>query len=117
MPTRAATAATLLARGGAQLVALMERTSHELGTLFSAFVTARHRSHMIANAIEAAYARLTAQLAGMLVRDGWPKRAAESRAVLIASLLEGGAILSQAHGNAHAFKLALKHAQVLCAAP
>jgi TetR/AcrR family transcriptional regulator, lmrAB and yxaGH operons repressor len=109
-----ASCAALLADGGTQLVQMMQKTNHELCALFSAFVTERHRSPLLGAAIEAAYSRMIIQLAGELRAEGWGKSAARTRALLIVSVLEGGALLSQAQGDAKAFRLALKHAQTLC---
>lgn len=104
----------LVKQGGEHLAMLMQRTNHEICALFSAFVTERHRSPLLGAAIANAYAGMVEQLTRELVLDGWPKRAARARALLIVATLEGGALVSQAQGDASAFRVALKHAIELC---
>ena len=112
--SRASSTKAVLLKTGAQMLSSMEKTNYELCTLFAAFSAERKTSPQLGRAVTRAYGDLTAALQALLVRDGLTARAAKDRALLVAALIEGGLLLSQAQSDSTAFKLALKEAARIC---
>lgn len=107
----------LIAEFGGQLALTMERTEHELCSLFSGFVAERRSNPLLGVAVSQAYARLAEVLAKRLLADGHSAKAALELSQSVVMLLEGGATLAQAQQSTQPFKLAVKVAQQLCAKP
>ncbi len=107
----------LIAQFGAQLAATMERTSHELCSLFSSFVAERRSNPLLGAAVVDGYARLAQHLSKRLVAQGHAPRSAQDTAQVVVMLLEGGATLAQAQQSTLPFKLAIRQAEKLCAKP
>jgi TetR/AcrR family transcriptional regulator, lmrAB and yxaGH operons repressor len=112
--SRARSTATLVAQAGEQLAQTIERTNHEICTLFTAFLAERSGSPNLGRAVADAYAQMTTALQARLQADGVAVRAAKERATAIVMLLEGGAMVAQAQQSVAPFRLALKHAVMLC---
>jgi TetR/AcrR family transcriptional regulator, lmrAB and yxaGH operons repressor len=112
--SRARSAAAVVAQAGEQLAQSIERTNHEICTLFTAFLAERSGSPDLGRAVAGAYAQMTAALQARLQADGMPVRAAKERATAVVMLLEGGAMVAQAQQSVAAFRLAVKQAVALC---
>jgi TetR/AcrR family transcriptional regulator, lmrAB and yxaGH operons repressor len=112
--SRARSTATLIAQVGETLVVVMQKTSHEICALYSAFMAERIASPLLAQAVAASYAQMIELLAARLEAEGKAKRQARELATVIVALLEGGALLSQAQHDSAAFVLAVKQAAALC---
>ncbi len=115
--SRARSAPALIADFGGQLALTMERTEHELCSLFSGFVAERRSTPLLGVAVCDAYAALATVLADRLVADGHTTKAALKVSQSVVMLLEGGATLAQAQQSTQPFELAVKVAQQLCARP
>lgn len=112
--SRARSTEAVLLQVGAQMLSVMEKTNYELCTLFTAFASERKTSPQLGAAVASAYDALTAAIEALLLRDGVPSRDAKDKALMVTALLEGGSLLSQAHSDSRAFKLALKQAALVC---
>jgi TetR/AcrR family transcriptional repressor of lmrAB and yxaGH operons len=112
--SRAKKSAAVLRQVGEQMAATIERTNHEICTLFTAFLAERSTSPKLSEAVARAYAEMTAAIETRLREDGFPARAAKERAATIVMLLEGGAMIAQAQQSVAPFALAVKHAASLC---
>jgi TetR/AcrR family transcriptional regulator, lmrAB and yxaGH operons repressor len=112
--SRARSAAAVVAQAGEQLAQSIERTNHEICTLFTAFLAERSGSPDLGRAVAGAYAQMTAALQTRLQADGMTVRAAKERATAVVMLLEGGAMVAQAQQSVAAFRLAVKQAVALC---
>lgn len=112
--SRAKKSATLVTQVGEQLAVTIERTNHEICTLFTAFLAERTTSPRLGEAVARAYAEMTAALERSLRSDGMPARLAKDRAAAVVMLLEGGAMLAQAQQSVAPFRLAVKQAAALC---
>ncbi len=112
--SRARSTETVLRQAGAQMLLGMEKTNYELCTLFAAFTAERRTTPKLGMAVARAYGVLTAAIETLLLRDGLTLRVAKDKALLVTALLEGGLLVSQAHFDSAAFKLALKQAALLC---
>ena len=112
--SRARSTEAVLRQAGAQMLIGMEKTNFELCTLFAAFAAERKTSPLLGVAVARAYTLLAAAIETLLLRDGLTARAAKDRALMMTALLEGGSLLSQAHSDSSAFKLAVKQAALLC---
>jgi TetR/AcrR family transcriptional regulator, lmrAB and yxaGH operons repressor len=112
--SRARSTEAMVMQVGEQLATVMQKTHHELCSLFSSFVAERKASPQLGEAVAQAYESMIELIASKLNNDGLNKRNANERATLIVSLLEGGALLSQAQQSTDAFKLSVKQAALLC---
>lgn len=112
--SRARSTEAVLRQAGAQMLIGMEKTNYELCTLFASFTAERKTSPQLGLAVTLAYAELTAAIEVLLLRDGLTARSARDKALLVAALMEGGLLLSQAQSDSTAFKLALKQAASIC---
>jgi TetR/AcrR family transcriptional regulator, lmrAB and yxaGH operons repressor len=112
--SRAKKASSMVMQVGEQIAITIERTNHEICTLFTAFLAERTASPKLGEAVASAYAAMTDTLQAKLRTDGMPSRIAKERAAAVVMLLEGGAMLAQAQQNAAPFRLAVKHAAALC---
>lgn len=112
--SRARSTEAVLRQAGAQMQTGMEKTNYELCTLFAAFAAERKTSPQLGKAVARAYTVLAAAIETLLLRDGMTSRAAKDKALMVTALLEGGSLVSQAHSDSRAFKLAVKQAALLC---
>ena len=112
--SRARSTEAVIRQAGAQMLIGMEKTNYELCTLFAAFAAERKTSPQLGIAVARAYTVLTAAIEALLLRDGLTHRAAKDKALMVTALLEGGSLVSQAHSDSAAFKLAVKQAALLC---
>ncbi len=112
--SRAKKTSTVLMQVGEQMSATIERTNHEICTLFTAFLAERSASPKLGEAVANAYAEMTLAIEARLKQDGFAARAAKERAATVVMLLEGGAMIAQAQQSVAPFSLALKHAASLC---
>lgn len=112
--SRAKKTSTVLMQVGEQMAATIERTNHEICTLFTAFLAERSASPNLGEAVASAYAEMTLAIETRLKQDGFAARAAKERAATVVMLLEGGAMIAQAQQSVAPFSLALKHAASLC---
>jgi TetR/AcrR family transcriptional regulator, lmrAB and yxaGH operons repressor len=112
--SRARTTAVVVLRAGEQMSHTIERTNHELCTLFSAFLAERSTSPKLGLAVANAYAEMTNVLQARLQSDGMKPRLAKDRATAVVMLLEGGAMIAQAQQSVMPFRLAVKQAAALC---
>ena len=104
----------MLAEMGEQLAKTMERTNHELCSLFSGFVAERRSNPALGDAVAAAYNLLADHLATRLQREGKTPQRANEVALVVVMLLEGGATLAQAQQTVAPFKAAVRQACALC---
>lgn len=112
--SRAKKTSTVLLQVGEQMSATIERTNHEICTLFTAFLAERSASPKLGEAVARAYSEMTLAIELRLKQDGFAARAAKERAATVVMLLEGGAMIAQAQQSVAPFSLALKHAASLC---
>ena len=112
--SRSRSTEAVIRQAGAQMQIAMEKTNYELCTLFASFTAERKTSPQLGLAVTLAYGELTAAIEALLRRDGLTARVAKDKALLVTALMEGGLLLSQAQSDSMAFKLALKHAVVIC---
>lgn len=112
--SRARTTAAVVLQAGEQMSHTIERTNHELCTLFTAFLAERSTSPKLGIAVANAYAEMTEALQTRLQSDGMKPRLAKDRATAVVMLLEGGAMIAQAQQSVAPFRLAVKQAASLC---
>jgi TetR/AcrR family transcriptional regulator, lmrAB and yxaGH operons repressor len=112
--SRARTTAAVVLQAGEQMSLTIERTNHELCTLFTAFLAERSTSPKLGLAVANAYAEMTEALQTRLQADGMKPRLARDRATAVVMLLEGGAMIAQARQSGVPFRLAVKQAAALC---
>jgi TetR/AcrR family transcriptional regulator, lmrAB and yxaGH operons repressor len=112
--SRARTTAAVVLQAGEQMSHTIERTNHELCTLFTAFLAERSTSPKLGLAVANAYAEMTEAIQTRLLADGMKPRLAKDRATAVVMLLEGGAMIAQAQQSVAPFRLAVKHAAALC---
>lgn len=112
--SRAKKTSTVLMQVGEQMSATIERTNHEICTLFTAFLAERSASPKLGEAVANAYSEMTLAIETRLKQDGFAARVARERAATVVMLLEGGAMIAQAQQSVAPFSLALKHAASLC---
>jgi TetR/AcrR family transcriptional regulator, lmrAB and yxaGH operons repressor len=112
--SRARTTAAVILQAGEQMSQTIERTNHELCTLFTAFLAERSTSPKLGLAVASAYAEMTAAIQTRLQADGMRPRLAKDRATAVVMLLEGGAMIAQAQQSVAPFRLAVKQAAALC---
>jgi TetR/AcrR family transcriptional regulator, lmrAB and yxaGH operons repressor len=112
--SRARTTAAVVFQAGEQMSLTIERTNHELCTLFTAFLAERSTSPKLGLAVANAYAEMTEALQTRLQADGMKPRLARDRATAVVMLLEGGAMIAQARQSVVPFRLAVKQAAALC---
>lgn len=112
--SRAKKTSTVLMQVGEQMSATIERTNHEICTLFTAFLAERSASPKLGEAVANAYSEMTLAIETRLKQDGFAARVARERAAIVVMLLEGGAMIAQAQQSVAPFSLALKHAASLC---
>jgi TetR/AcrR family transcriptional regulator, lmrAB and yxaGH operons repressor len=112
--SRARTTAAVVLQAGEQMSHTIERTNHELCTLFTAFLAERSTSPKLGLAVAAAYDEMTDALRTRLQADGMKPRLAKDRATAVVMLLEGGAMVAQAQQSVAPFRLAVKQAAALC---
>jgi TetR/AcrR family transcriptional regulator, lmrAB and yxaGH operons repressor len=112
--SRAKKASTILLQVGEQMSATIERTNHEICTLFTAFLAERSASPKLGQAVADAYAEMALAIEVRLKQEGFAPRLARERATTIVMLLEGGAMIAQAQQSVAPFALAVKHAATLC---
>jgi TetR/AcrR family transcriptional regulator, lmrAB and yxaGH operons repressor len=112
--SRARTTAAVVLQAGEQMSSTIERTNHELCTLFTAFLAERSTSPKLGIAVANAYAEMTEALQTRLQADGMKPRLAKDRATAVVMLLEGGAMIAQAQQSVAPFRLAVKQAASLC---
>jgi TetR/AcrR family transcriptional regulator, lmrAB and yxaGH operons repressor len=112
--SRARTTAAVVLQAGEQMSLTIERTNHELCTLFTAFLAERSTSPKLGLAVANAYAEMTEALQTRLQADGMKPRLARDRATAVVMLLEGGAMIAQARQSVVPFRLAVKQAAALC---
>jgi TetR/AcrR family transcriptional regulator, lmrAB and yxaGH operons repressor len=112
--SRARTTAAVVLQAGDQMSHTIERTNHELCTLFTAFLAERSTSPKLGLAVANAYAEMTNALQTRLLADGMKPRLAKDRATTVVMLLEGGAMIAQAQQSVAPFRLAVKQAATLC---
>jgi TetR/AcrR family transcriptional regulator, lmrAB and yxaGH operons repressor len=112
--SRARTTAAVVLQAGEQMAKTIERTNHEICTLFTAFLAERSSSPKLGLAVANAYAEMTAALQIRLQAEGMTARVAKDRATAVVMLLEGGAMIAQAQQNVAPFRLAVKQAAALC---
>ncbi len=101
---------------GKQMAATIERTNHEICSLFTGFLAERNASPQLGAAVAESYRALTEALCVRLRADGLPAKQALERATAVVILLEGGATIAQAQRDVAPFRLAVKHAVALCSA-
>jgi TetR/AcrR family transcriptional regulator, lmrAB and yxaGH operons repressor len=112
--SRAKKTSAIVTQVGEQIAITIEHTNHEICTLFTAFLAERTASPKLGEAVASAYAAMTLSVQTRLRDDGMPLRVAKERAATVVMLLEGGAMLAQAQQSVAPFRLAVKHAAVLC---
>jgi TetR/AcrR family transcriptional regulator, lmrAB and yxaGH operons repressor len=112
--SRARTTAAVVLQAGEQMSHTIERTNHELCTLFTAFLAERSTSPKLGLAVANAYAEMTEAIQTRLLADGMKPRLAKDRATAVVMLLEGGAMIAQAQQSVAPFRLAVKQAAALC---
>jgi TetR/AcrR family transcriptional regulator, lmrAB and yxaGH operons repressor len=112
--SRARSAAGVVTQAGEQIAQTIERTNHEICTLFTAFLAERNDSPDLGEAVASAYAQMTVALQIRLQADGVATRIAKERASAVVMLLEGGAMIAQAQQSVAPFRLAIKQAATLC---
>jgi TetR/AcrR family transcriptional regulator, lmrAB and yxaGH operons repressor len=105
-----------LKRAGESLAKTMEKTRFELCALYTGFAVESRHSPLLAAAVAKAYGTLVESLSTWLKQDGISAARAHKTATLIVSLLEGGAVLSQAKLDAEPFRIALAAALDICKA-
>jgi TetR/AcrR family transcriptional regulator, lmrAB and yxaGH operons repressor len=113
--SRARTTAAVVSQAGEQMAQTIERTNHEICTLFTAFLAERSSSPKLGLAVANAYTDMTAALQVRMQAEGMPVRLSKDRASAVVMLLEGGAMIAQAQQNVAPFRLAVKQAALLCA--
>jgi TetR/AcrR family transcriptional regulator, lmrAB and yxaGH operons repressor len=113
--SRARTTAAVVSQAGEQMAQTIERTNHEICTLFTAFLAERSSSPKLGLAVANAYTDMTAALQMRMQAEGMPVRLSKDRASAVVMLLEGGAMIAQAQQNVAPFRLAVKQAALLCA--
>jgi TetR/AcrR family transcriptional regulator, lmrAB and yxaGH operons repressor len=106
--------ATVMARVGLAMSGEVQRTRHELCALFAAFVAERASAPLLAQAVGQAYVDIAHGLALRLRAAGATPAQANSRALLVVMLLEGGSLIAAAQGSIAPFKLAVQQAVVMC---
>lgn len=99
---------------GGSLVSTVERTNHEICSMFSAFAAARDAAPELTQAVGAAYQAMCAKLELILLADGFTKAQARDKAQLVVMLFEGAGMLSAATHDVTPFKLAVRQAQAIC---
>jgi TetR/AcrR family transcriptional regulator, lmrAB and yxaGH operons repressor len=114
--SRARSTEALVAQVGEQLVQVAEKTNYDICAMYSGFVAARNNSPLLGQAVQAAYQDMLQALQARLLRDGQSPRSAKDKAQLVVALLEGGSLLAQAQHDANAFRLAVRHAALMCRA-
>ncbi len=112
--SRARTTAAVVLQAGEQMSHTIERTNHELCTLFTAFLAERSTSPKLGLAVANAYGEMTETLQKRLQTEGMKPRLAKDRATAVVMLLEGGAMIAQAQQSVVPFRLAVKQAAALC---
>jgi TetR/AcrR family transcriptional regulator, lmrAB and yxaGH operons repressor len=115
--SRARTTVAVILQAGEQMSHTIERTNHELCTLFTAFLAERSTSPKLGLAVAGAYAEMTVAIQARLQADGMRSRLAKDRATAVVMLLEGGAMIAQAQQSVAPFRLAVKQAAALCEVP
>jgi TetR/AcrR family transcriptional regulator, lmrAB and yxaGH operons repressor len=99
---------------GKHMAATIERTNHEICSLFTGFLAERNSSPRLGAAVAESYRALTETLCVRLRAEGVPAKQALERATAVVILLEGGATVAQAQLDVAPFRLAVKHAAALC---
>jgi TetR/AcrR family transcriptional regulator, lmrAB and yxaGH operons repressor len=99
---------------GLALAGSIERTNHEICSLFGAFAAERAQAPLLAQAVAEGYKQMAAKLEQCLVADGFTKAMARERSQLVIMLLEGASMVSAAHRDIAPFRLAVRQAQALC---
>jgi TetR/AcrR family transcriptional regulator, lmrAB and yxaGH operons repressor len=112
--SRARTTAAVVLQAGEQMAQTIERTNHEICTLFTAFLAERSTSPKLGVAVADAYTEMTEAIQTRLLADGMKPRLAKDRATAVVMLLEGGAMIAQAQQSVAPFRLAVKQAAALC---
>jgi TetR/AcrR family transcriptional regulator, lmrAB and yxaGH operons repressor len=112
--SRARRTEAVVTQAGEQLAQTIERTNHEICTLFTAFLAERSESPKLGHAVAQAYDRMIEALVARLIVDGIPTKLAREKASTVVMLLEGGAMIAQAQQNVRPFRLAVKQAAAMC---
>jgi TetR/AcrR family transcriptional regulator, lmrAB and yxaGH operons repressor len=112
--SRARSAAGVVTQAGEHIAQTIERTNHEICTLFTAFLAERSTSPNLGQAVANAYDEMTKTLQVRLQAQGMSARVAKDRATAVLMLLEGGAMIAQAQQSVAPFRLAVKQASSLC---
>jgi TetR/AcrR family transcriptional regulator, lmrAB and yxaGH operons repressor len=115
--SRARCTEAVIIQAGEQLAQTIERTNHEICTLFTAFLAERSESPKLGHAVALAYDQMIDALVMRLVADGIAPKIAKEKASTVVMLLEGGAMIAQAQQSVRPFRLAVKHAALLCVTP